>query len=291
VEAGDDLLWALRGAGHGGFGVITRFTFRTCPAPPATAFDLRFPPEQAAELIAAWQAWAPDAPDAMAASLLITAAPDPAEPVDVKVFGAMLASEAETEAELARLPAEPDDVALRHGSYRDTKRFLAGEGGDEAPMALYSRSEFFERTLPADTIEALAAHLTADRRPGEARELDFSPWAGAYGRVAPGDTAFPHRTARFLLKHTAATAPGNEAAGEAPGDEAAGEAAEAAGEAAGAWATGSWALTRPHGTGGVYPNFPDPELEDPGRAYYGANLERLLEIKAAYDPGGAFRFP
>ena len=45
-----------------------------------------------------------------------------------------------------------------------------------------------------------------------------------------------------------------------------------------------------YGTGGAYPNFPDPALEDPGRAYYGANLERLVRIKAAYDPDGFFPF-
>ena len=37
-----ELFWALRGAGGGRFGIVTSFTFRTVPAPEATAFDLRF---------------------------------------------------------------------------------------------------------------------------------------------------------------------------------------------------------------------------------------------------------
>lgn len=40
----------------------------------------------------------------------------------------------------------------------------------------------------------------------------------------------------------------------------------------------------------MYPNFPDPDLEDWARAYHGTNLERLALIKAKYDPDGFFRF-
>jgi FAD/FMN-containing dehydrogenase len=59
--------------------------------------------------------------------------------------------------------------------------------------------------------------------------------------------------------------------------------------AARGWLDGSWAAVHPWGSGGVYPNFPDPDLEDPGRAYYLGNYDRLREVKARYDPGGFFR--
>jgi FAD/FMN-containing dehydrogenase len=40
----------------------------------------------------------------------------------------------------------------------------------------------------------------------------------------------------------------------------------------------------------VYPNFPDLDLEDWAQAYYGTNYDRLLRVKAQYDPGNIFFF-
>ena len=204
AEREAELFWALRGAGGGHFGIVTEFTFRTVAAPEATAFDLRW--ERATtELVQAWQTWAPDAPDELAASLLISAGSDPGEPPVVKVFGAMLAGRAETEAALAHL--DPTTAELFHGSHRDVKRHLAGAGEPEAGHP-YNRSEFFREELPTEAIAALLEHFEAGRRPGEARELDFSPWGGAYNRVPVDATAFAHRDARFLLKHAAVLEPG-----------------------------------------------------------------------------------
>jgi hypothetical protein len=40
----------------------------------------------------------------------------------------------------------------------------------------------------------------------------------------------------------------------------------------------------------VYPSFPDPDLENWAGAYYGGNYDRLVRVKARYDPSGFFRF-
>jgi FAD/FMN-containing dehydrogenase len=257
-----DLFWALRGAGGGQFGVVTRFDFRTLAAPRVTTLDLVWPLERARDAVAAWQGWSPDAPDEVAASLVIAD--------EVHLFGAM-APGSDLDTFVARVGADPDSSSLHELPYRDAKRHLAAHGPAEGPEGhLYCKSEFFRGPLPADAIAAL---LEAFAAPGPFRVLDFSPWGGAYNRVAPDATAFPHRRERFLLKHDAVVAGPDEA------------------PAAREWLERSWAIAHPYGSGGVYANFPDPELRDPLAAYHAGNLDRLRRVKAHYDPDGVFSFP
>jgi FAD/FMN-containing dehydrogenase len=261
VEAGDDLLWGLRGAGGARFGVVTALEIATVREPVMTAFETFW--DDPAAAIAAWQAWAPDAPDRLAASLLITT-----PPLRVKVFGAFAGPIDEARALVAAL-GTPGESTFAHGTARDAKRFLAGLGGagEEDDGHAYLRSEFLAEPLSDDAIDALVGHL------GEGdfhRELDCSPWGGAYNRVAPDATAFPHRDARCLLKHAAVIAPG-----EDPGP-------------ARAWIDRAWEITHPHGTGGAYVNFPEDGLDLWAPEYLGGNRERLLELKRRYDPEGVF---
>jgi hypothetical protein len=50
----------------------------------------------------------------------------------------------------------------------------------------------------------------------------------------------------------------------------------------------SWASVHPWGTGRVYPNFSDPDLEDWAHAYYGTNFDRLVRVRGRYDPDDFF---
>ena len=273
----EELFWALRGAGGSMFGVVTSLVFRTVPAPATTIFQLFWEHAHAAAVIDAWQAWAPDAPDELAASLLMTASADPAEPPVVEVFGAMLGSEAGTASVLADLVdaarAEPTSATRTHLLYREAKRQLAERGeGDDDPGHLYSKSEYFRESVPADAVAALVAHLASDRVAGESRELDFSPWGGAYNRVPEDATAFAHRAERFLLKPAVMVDPAGDS------------------DHARSWLAQAWATVHPYGTGRAYQNFPDPDLDDEARAYFGPNHDRLARIRRRYDPSDFFRY-
>jgi FAD/FMN-containing dehydrogenase len=290
-HAEDELFWALRGAGGGNFGVVTSFVFRTVPAPAVTVFHLVWPLAHAAAAVEAWQAWAPSAPDELDATLRLSAAGDGARPPVADVFGAVLASEAEAAQFLgelvARVGAEPAWASRRHMPYREAKRYLDGlepvEGQAEQASPdqrsqqglLFSKSEFFRRSLPSETITALVDNLSQGLAEGHWREVSFLPWGGAYNRVRADATAFVHRAELFLVQHLASINPG---------------ASQAESGAARDWLARSWALVHPSGSGGVYPNFPDPDLQDWAHAYYGANYSRLLRVKAQYDPGNFFRF-
>jgi FAD/FMN-containing dehydrogenase len=233
VEAGEDsepdLFWLLRGGGAPG--VVTRLQFRVVEAPEITSFELHRPLEEAAELIARWQEL--ELPDGAAVSLIV-------DPAGAHILG--------TSSEPVDLPWA---VSAHTGRFRETKRLLAERTPPDEDT--YSRSQFYARPLPVETIEALTRDI--------AGELDFTPLGGAYNRPEADATAFPHRDARFLLKHTSSQPDG--------------------------WLDESFALVRPHGTGGVYPNFPEPGLGEDD--YYLANADRVRRVRERYDPDGVFQ--
>jgi FAD/FMN-containing dehydrogenase len=287
----EDLFWGLRGAGCGNFGVVTSFAFRTIPAPPATIFHLVWPLVHATDLIRAWQDWAPVGPHELDATLRLSATAGGERPPLVDLFGAVVGSDADAggllEDLVARAGAHPASASRRHVSYRDAKRYLDGIGAaddwhDEPPPPppsaaghLFTKSEYFKRSLPREAITALVDNLARAWDAGQSREVTFTPWGGAYNHVRADATAFVHRDELFIVQHLLtldAEADTNEE------------------ESAQDWVTRSWSLVHPWGSGRVYPNFPDPDLQEWGQAYYGTNYDRLLRTKAKYDPDGVFQF-
>jgi FAD/FMN-containing dehydrogenase len=272
-----ELFWALRGAGGGQFGVVTSLAFDAVPAPEATRFELIWSHADAAAVVAAWQEWAPDAPDELSANLKIVAA-GAGGPVKVIMFGAMLRTEAETAALLGELVGlvgtQPESEMRVSQPYRDLKRSLAELDSAEPaePEPVISKSEFFRRSIPASAITELLDTFIRDRVEGQHRELNLMPMGGAYNRVPADATAFVHRDERFLLEH----ATGGPAAGS---------------DVVARWVQRSWAVVHPWGSGRVYPNFPDPDLTNWATAYHADNYPRLAAVKKAYDPDRLFDFP
>ena len=282
-----ELFWALRGAGSGNFGVVTSLVFRTIPASSATNFHLTWAYSDAAAVIDAWQGWGPTAPDELYASLLLKAGDESERPPVVDLVGSMLGSEQDTAEMLDELVvtagANPTSDFRKHMSFEETTRFWeapgaldgAEQGESQQDESLILKSEFFRRPLPPEAVAALLANLTEGRLRGESRELDFTPWGGAYNRTPEDASAFAHRGELFSLKHTAIVGS---------------DSSKAASGVARHWLMKSWMTARPWGSGRVFPNFPDPDLDDWGHAYYGANYEQLLRIKGTFDPDNLFRF-
>ena len=280
-----DLFWALRGAGGGNFGVVTSATFETVPSTSRTHVRYAWPLSAAPALLRYWLEWAPAAPDDVSVELVLVCTDQLDEEPEVMLVGACPGTAALGDlldragpprlVEVNRLDAA--DAALLHA----TPASAIANDPDAIPLTQHrpgmmsAKTEFFTRPVPAEAIEALVAHVAANRVFGEFRQVAFTPWRGAYGRVAPDATAFVHRAPAYLVKHTVLLGPNG--------------AARRGGEALG-WLSDSWATLHPWGTGGVYGNFPDPAVADWMSAYYGANADRLRAVKARYDPGNVFRF-
>lgn len=249
-----DLLWALRGAGGGQFGVVTALRFDTVAEPVTTRIEAYC---EDTDLVAAWQAWAPDAPDEITVNLTVVS--EPGAPVRVRLFGAATLAAGPTRELLRQLTDHA--VELRSDlPFHDLKRTFAGSG--ESPERM--RTEFFSRSMSGHTLASLLTEFSEPRMTGT-REMTFTAMGGAYNRVAENATAFAHRGERFLLEHI--------------------------GEATDTWVDRSWAIAHTEGSGRVYPNFPDLALDDWATAYHAGNYPRLTAVKKAYDPHRFFDFP
>ena len=259
-----DLFWALRGAGGGQFGVVTSLRFDTVPEPTTTRVEAHWTDVALDDLVTAWQAWAPDAPDELTVNLGLVS--EPGAPVRAVLFGAASLDAGATRElvrDLADRAGVPAATELRASlPYHLLKRTFA-ERDDVSGRVLHRRSEFFARPLAPDTLRSLLRQLGEPRDQGR-RELAFTAMGGAYNRVAEDATAFAHRGERFLLEHVA--------------------------DAADPWVDASWATAHADGSGRVYPNFPDPALDGWPAAYHAGNHPRLAAVKQAYDPHRRFDF-
>jgi FAD/FMN-containing dehydrogenase len=262
-----DLFWALRGAGGGQFGVVTSLRFDTVPEPMTTRIAAHWSDIALEELAAAWQAWAPDAPDELTVNLTLESGPG--APVQATLFGAATLEEVSTREllqEFTNQAGVAPTIKLRAGvPYHHLKHTFADLDTRDLPeRALRLRSEFLSRAMADRTLASVLTQFGGPTAMGR-RQLTFTAMGGAYNRVAEDATAFAHRSERFLLEHIAG-----------PADP---------------WVDRSWAAAHADGSGRVYPNFPDPGLDDWAAAYHAGNYPRLAAVKNAYDPHRFFDFP
>jgi FAD/FMN-containing dehydrogenase len=273
-----DLFWALRGGGGGNFGVVTRLVFRAHPVGRVSTFRITWPWANAARAVAAWQGWAPDAPDGLF-SVLQLAAPGAGTRLAVGSSGQFFGSAAALRQLVEPLVAAgAATVSVSSMSYWDaTLRWAGcdelGECRRRGHAVFAAKSHYAKRPFSRAAIEQLVGWV--ERRqvrgvPGRGSVL-LDSHGGAIARVPRAATAFAHRDARFQLQYLTYW----DRAGDGP--------------AALGWLRGVHAAMRPH-TSGAYVNYIDPELRDWQRAYYGANLARLRRVKRRYDPQNVFRF-
>ena len=181
-----DLFWAVRGAGGGQFGVVTSLRFDTIPEPMTTRIEAHWLDIALEELVAAWQAWAPDAPDELTVNLTLES--EPGAPVQATLFGAATLEEGSTRELLQefidRAGVTPS-IELRTGvPYHHLKSTFA-DPRDEPGPAPRIRSEFFSHSMAHCTLALLLTQL-GEPRTRCRRQLTFTAMGGAYNRGGRG---------------------------------------------------------------------------------------------------------
>jgi FAD/FMN-containing dehydrogenase len=286
VDAGShpDLFWALRGGGGGNFGIVTRFIFRTHPVGDVATYTMEWPWSDAKKVVQAWQKLAPHAPDGLFSVLNLSAVVGGR--TRITSAGQFFGSPARLRQLLQPLvnAAAPTRFSVTSRSYLDAQEMWAGCSGslEEChlpPQGTLGRSTFKGKSGIANTplsgagIDAMIHQLETKLSVGSGSGIILlDSYGGAINRVNKSATAFVHRDALFSMQYLAywdAAAPADPNL---------------------RWLRTFYAAMRPYVSPFAYQNYIDPELPNWQRAYYGANLDRLIAVKRRYDPQNVFRF-
>lgn len=273
-----DLLWACRGGGGGNFGIVTELTFATHPVANVSRYEIEWPWAQAEQAVAAWQAFAPHAPDGLfsVCDLIATNPSTAGARAHVVSGGQFFGTEADLKTLIQPLASTGTPIRVQTFtlSYFDAVLHWAGcrDAGSctDRRIAFKAKSDYVNTPLPAAGINQLVAGIAARQGQGLGA-LYLDSYGGAINRMPKAATAFVHRDSLFSIQYTAKWS-GN-------------------GTQSLAWLNGLYAQMRPYASGYAYQNYIDPQLANWEHAYYGSNLARLKTVKRKVDPKNAFRFP
>jgi FAD/FMN-containing dehydrogenase len=264
-----DLFWACRGGGGGSFGIATEFRIGIFPLATARVFGVSWQLSQsrAARLFAAWQAWAPSAPNTITAIMKV--GPAGSGMITMRCIGQSVGTEAELRSQLRPLvsmatPSRP--LSIRSLSFLDAVKNFAGPLEYES-VYMKAKSDYVLAPPGNDAIQAMMAATAA----ASGIVLLCDAYGGKIADIAADATAFPRRAGtQYCIQYYASW----QRAADTP--------------ARVAQVANVHAAMRPYMPGAAYVNYCDLDLPDYANAYWGGNLARLSAIKRQYDPGNLF---
>ncbi|MCB9592794.1 MAG: FAD-binding protein [Sandaracinaceae bacterium] len=278
--ADKDLFWAIRGGGGGNFGVVTEMEMRIHEPRSKLMLvgQITFPMEQGEEVLAYYNDWVEELPDAMAVYGRWGRQPDP---IDATKSIATLSltpvfnGEFEEGMELLRgiFAMGPIASNIRNMTLPDWE-FYNGYSTLVGSRSAYMKSLMVQPGhLGAKAAKVIIRHMSQAPSPDS-----FVVWThggGAISRVGETDTSFWHRDVRFI--------PEVKAIWDADRPDQAARNIE--------WSNAFFdELATATAATGAYVNYIDPLLHDWATKYYGGNYPRLLEIKQKVDPKNLFGF-
>ena len=268
-----DLLWALRGAGNGNFGIVTSLTYAVHPLAQATYVTATW--AGLAELPAVFEAWQRSAPYAdhrLTSQLEI-------RPHEIMLVAALApGTELEATEMLASiLSVDEPLVATRDASWADIYTGFQIPTENE-PANWKFLSQFMTEPFPAEAIRVVCDFMS--RAPTPECNYFTNAFGGAVAGSEPaGGSVFAHRDALFYAEPGAAW-------GQRGGAPASADPLTAPCQA---WIAEFGEALRPFANG-AYVNVPNAGMPHWEAAYWGSNVERLRSIKATYDPDCVFSY-
>lgn len=271
-----DLFWACRGAGGGNFGIHTSFTLQTFPVDSVTFFKVDWT-ERLDELLPLLMELLPTAPRELGVKLAVVARRQASGQVGLtlELLGQLRGPMEALMSFLAPAFAlvEPAAQDIRSLAYWEAQELLGEVGG---PEYSYERSHVVNTPISLAGLQTVLRYLRA--WPGLDGTADWKMFltGGAVSDIPPDGTAYVHRRALGISSvelewHTA-------------------QSPEVVNPNL-RWVDEFHQAMLAFTSGGSYQNFIDVNQADYLRAYYGSNLERLVEVKRKYDPQNLFNYP
>jgi len=270
-----DLFWALRGGG-GNFGVVTRFEFRLHPVGPDVLSGLIvYPISDAKPVLQRYRKFMATAPEELTVwTVLRQAPPLPFLPENVHGKGIIaLALIYAGEPRQGEALIEPlRRFGTPAGEHVGVQPYVAWQQALDPLLSAGARNYWKSHNLSTLNDRLFDVAIAAmETLPSPQCEILLAAIGGATARPAPGDTAYAHRDARFVMNVHGRW--------ETPPDD----------KVCIGWARELFDASAPFASGGVYVNFLTADESDRVRAAYGPNYDRLVQVKRAYDPNNLFR--
>ncbi|WUH92503.1 FAD-binding oxidoreductase [Streptomyces sp. NBC_00433] len=270
-EDNSDLLWALRGAGNGNYGIVTRLTYKVAPLASVTYLTATWDGiGDLQRIFDTYQRTAPHTDKRLGTQLEI-------HRNQILLF-AVLAEGTPAEAKKLLAPILSiggPDVTTQVGNWGDVYAGFQIPTADE-PANWKFFSQFTYKPFPDKAIDIVAQFMRD--APTDDSNFFAQAFGGAVRRSPRGGTSFPHRDALFYSEPGAGWGtrgvPGS-------GDELT--------PVAQAWIAEFSQALRPY-VHGAYVNVPNIGMQDWETAYWDGNFDRLRRIKAKYDPRNVFQY-
>lgn len=271
-----DLFWGLRGGG-GNFGVVTNFEYKLYPVgPEIMAGAIAWRMEDAGAVLEMYSLLIEQAPPELTcAAALRIAPPAPWLPEDIHgkpiivLFVCHTGSVEAGEKIVAPIKAfgSPVGDVVQRRPYVSQQSLL--DATQPNGRRYYWKSEYLPKLEP-EMLSKVFEHAGRIISPHSA--IFLFPIDGALNQIAENHSPVGNRDAALVLNITSSW----EKAEDDPANI--------------GWARAAWQDMRSFSTGGTYINFlTEEEGDNRIQAAYGANLERLVEVKTKWDPENLFR--
>ncbi|MEU7918632.1 FAD-binding oxidoreductase [Micromonospora zamorensis] len=267
-----DLLWALRGAGNGNFGIVTSLTYKVAPLKSVAYLQATWPGlDNLHEVFDTWQRTAPFSDPRLGTQVEV-------HPNEILLFAVLAeGSEAETRKLLEPILSIGDpEVTVQIGGWSETYSGFQIPN-DEEPAKWKFFSQFTREPFPRKAISIVREFMENSPSP-DSNFFTQAFGSGAQRQEPFGGAAFPHRDALFYSEPGA----GWGTRGEPDSDDAITPIAQA-------WIAEFSQALRPY-VDGAYVNVPNIGMAEWEEAYWGRNFPRLRKIKAKYDPHNVFQY-